>query len=116
MNDIQSKLYNYSEDAINNRKKLFWTIRIFIPIALLGFMLSNSSLESSGIAPKLFVYMIALIMIEVILFIQPLLIFKKLRELEIKITDNVIERKGKKSVETNELPCSKLQGIKLKII
>ena len=100
MNDIQSKLYNYSEDAINNRKKLFWTIRLFIPIALLGFMLSNSSLESSGIAAKLVVYVISLIMIEVILFIQPPLIFKKLRELEIKITDNVIERKGRKSVET----------------
>lgn len=94
----QPVTFHYSEKAIKEAKQRFLVFQLFLPVWL-ALILFASPILGDDLSAKLFAFTITLILVEGILLIEPAIIFRKLRELMLILSEESVERIGGKFTE-----------------
>lgn len=120
------KVYKFSEETIKQRKKLMVLMALIMLVAMIifAFILTGTmDIKDLKLFIKILSVMVVIITLE--MFIVSRIMFKKLRTLEIVLTENGIERRGGKfteliqfkdlmKIKVSKEPSGKIAFIKLK--
>lgn len=120
------KIYKFSEETIKQRKKLMVLMALIMLVAMIIFtfiLTGTMDIKDLKLFIKILSVMAVIITLEI--FIVSRIMFKKLRTLEIVLTENGIERRGGKFIEliqfkdlmkikVSKEPSGKIAFIKLK--
>lgn len=97
---MESKTFKFSESVIMERRKNISIMQILMPIFIIAFVLVREDFQALDIGRDLFVLFFTIIITETILILQPRMMFKRLKESELIVSDIGIERKNLNYVES----------------
>jgi hypothetical protein len=98
---METKVFQFSVERIKTTKNRMLLLGLLVmPIAIFFIALVNAEGDNLDTSTRIGIFVVTLAMFEVILAVVSALMLRRIKELEIRVSNENIERKGGKSVES----------------